>query len=828
MSYSPSTLSDDNKPPPDPRYHEWDTRSRQELKERLYEAVDKRREATEELIPRVLNEQLHILGVNNIERMGEENNKIYRVSDENVMTLTHKAIDTQIQEWKGLRWWRFNENNACDTWNKWFKKAKCWQDQNQHKPLGRFWCLIFDELKQYTLNVANNKFSNNPRYKQALQNCLFAKCVEAILKGAVRFERTRETPLLPVRALTQSKELQQKLNAIDNGFTLSVWKQQAEAEHKRQKQQLRQSNRNGNRTGEKGQRANVATILNERCGKHATNVYQRYVRSLAQIIPSLNIDMSAIESAMEQNHNPYSSNSDYHPVTSYNDNKKNIMSNNNSRSRYQYIPDNHNNHNNHGHNAQHRPTPAVFASLPNNMDMEANTHHSRHHSHNQHQRGYGPSRGISNNIQRAESHRYSPTLSSNSISDTSSLSNDDAVSSVSVGTSHSSSMASNLSNFSANNHRSYRPPSNVVNNNNSMPTKPPAPRTRTVSMANMNISNVGSSSGHQSSTQLDRLSHENEQLKAQLADIRRQLRDRSHSTQQESALNAIVQQMQLQNQWSQVMMAQNMKFMTPPHIPSPMSVPVSSVSMGMPPIPPPPPIPVRPSMIPPGLPTGLPTSIPFNDRNGGHGIYTPQDGKMFLFPSKDYMNGNGVNGVNGSNKNKNKSSNRNRNRNELDLDQIVNNKQMNLDITMSSSSSSDDSSTSNDSNNSDKTMNKDTRMASSSPASASSSAQQPGIYDAHNHYSFPDCFCDVSPPSDPSDIYHSEGTPDISITPQTTSGSSAWDTETQFPSTFRDNNTFIGNVGGIASSIPPPTYPPNHGYNHFDDISVYGEHPTHI
>ena len=32
MSYSPSTLSDDNKPPPDPRYHEWDTRSRQELK----------------------------------------------------------------------------------------------------------------------------------------------------------------------------------------------------------------------------------------------------------------------------------------------------------------------------------------------------------------------------------------------------------------------------------------------------------------------------------------------------------------------------------------------------------------------------------------------------------------------------------------------------------------------------------------------------------------------------------------------------------------------------------------------------------------------------
>ena len=297
--------------------------------------------------------------------------------------------------------------------------------------------------------------------------------------------------MLPVRALTQSKELQQKLNTIDGGFTLSIWKQQAEAEHKRQKQQHRNNNRNGTGNGEKGQRANVATILNERCGKHATKVYQRYVRSLSQIIPcllfelslfpyfrsyiiwvvwlffvtvtALNIDMSAIETAMELNHNPYSSNSEYHPVTSYNDNKKHIM-NNNSRSRYQYIPDN--------HTRASRPTPAVFASLPNNMDMDVNTNNSHHHQ----PRGYGPSRGISNNIQRAESHRYSPTLSSNSVSDTSSLSNDDAVSSVSVGTSHSSSMHSNYSAASNPRRSSFRPNST----NTSIPIKPPAPRTRTV------------------------------------------------------------------------------------------------------------------------------------------------------------------------------------------------------------------------------------------------------------------------------------------------------------------------------------------------------------
>ena len=321
-----------------------------------------------------------------------------------------------------------------------------------------------------------------------------------------------------------------------------------------------------------------------------------------------------------------------------------------------------------------------------------------------------------------------------------------------------------------------------------------------MNMANMNMNSL--SSGHNTSNQLDRLSHENEQLKAQLADIRRQLRDRSHSSEQQSALNAIVQQMQVQNQW---LMAQNMKqFMTPPHIPSPMSVPVPpTIAMG--PMPPPPPIPVRPSMIPPGLPS----SIPFNDRNGGHGIYTPKDGQMFWFPSKDSINGN-------NNKNKNKNTN-----NMLDVDQIVNNGQMNMDITMSSASLSDDSSTSND-NNMDK--NKDPSQSMVSPTSL---AQQPGIYGN----SFPDCFCDHSPPSD---IYHSEGTPDDVITPQTTSGSSSsWDTETQFPSSFRDTHTYIGSVGvglGPSSSIPPPTYPPNHAYNHpFDDMnSVYGDHPAHI
>ena len=99
--------------------------------------------------------------------------------------------------------------------------------------------------------------------------------------------------------MTQSKELQQKLHQIDNGFVLSTWKQQAEADHKRQKQQFRNNNRHNNNSmnnnDNKGQRANVATILNERCGKHATSVYRRTVQSLKQIIPSYdNYNLSCV------------------------------------------------------------------------------------------------------------------------------------------------------------------------------------------------------------------------------------------------------------------------------------------------------------------------------------------------------------------------------------------------------------------------------------------------------------------------------------------------------------------------------------------------------
>ena len=111
---------------------------------------------------------------------------------------------------------------------------------------------------------------------------LYIKCVEKILKGVVRFERTRETPLLPVRVLTQSKELQKKLEQIDSGFTISLWKQQAETRHKQQKERQKQSNNKS----EQKTRANVATLINEHCGIYATKLYKKSIRSLKNIIPS--------------------------------------------------------------------------------------------------------------------------------------------------------------------------------------------------------------------------------------------------------------------------------------------------------------------------------------------------------------------------------------------------------------------------------------------------------------------------------------------------------------------------------------------------------------
>ena len=186
--------------------------------------------------------------------------------------------------------------------------------------------------------------------------------------------------------------------------------------------------------------------------------------------------MAAIESATQLNHNPYSTNSDYQTVSSIGSHNNN--DNYNNRSRYQYIA---NDHNINDERQRRRratlsatttttPAPAVFASLPNNMDV--NTRRNV---------GYGATRGMSDNLPRVESHRYSPTLSSNCGSDTSSMS--DGASSLSVGSSHSGNI-SNHSNLNIKNNR--RPAYLGLNNNttnhrrNTLPTKPPAPRTRTV------------------------------------------------------------------------------------------------------------------------------------------------------------------------------------------------------------------------------------------------------------------------------------------------------------------------------------------------------------
>eukprot|EP00488_Nonionellina_sp_1-RS-2012_P001097 TRINITY_DN1747_c0_g1_i1.p1 TRINITY_DN1747_c0_g1~~TRINITY_DN1747_c0_g1_i1.p1 ORF type:complete len:108 (+),score=17.17 TRINITY_DN1747_c0_g1_i1:111-434(+) len=103
--------------------------------------------------------------------------------------------------------------------------------------------------------------------KDALQICLYTKCLWAIFCGVVRFERTRETPLLPMRTLVQSKEIQNKLESMRCGFTLSLWKEEAEHAHGEQK---RERNR-------------VAIILNERCRNHALNVYRDKFEDLNDI-----------------------------------------------------------------------------------------------------------------------------------------------------------------------------------------------------------------------------------------------------------------------------------------------------------------------------------------------------------------------------------------------------------------------------------------------------------------------------------------------------------------------------------------------------------------
>ena len=92
-----------------------------------------------------MSKELRILGLNNI---SSEPFKVYRVSDNNVIYKTRQAIDQQINDWKKLRvkWCRFNPKNAC--YSRMLQNTICWHDENGHIPLARFWCLIFDELRQ--------------------------------------------------------------------------------------------------------------------------------------------------------------------------------------------------------------------------------------------------------------------------------------------------------------------------------------------------------------------------------------------------------------------------------------------------------------------------------------------------------------------------------------------------------------------------------------------------------------------------------------------------------------------------------------------------------
>eukprot|EP01084_Bolivina_argentea_P002651 4898_1 len=267
--------------PPDHRYLAWDKRSRKELAERLNATLDRRRNTIEKLISNVIKEELNMYRISiisNTEMKDDNHPCSFIVSDENVMKPTKEVINKQINEWKGLRWWRFNENNACDSWNKWFKKCKIWQDVNSYKPLGPFWCLIFEQLKLYTNNIAYNTFSNCNELnnmKDLLSLCLYNRCILSILKGTVNcFVRTREAPLLATRTLIQSKQLQQILYKIDNKFTLLIWRQDTQLLWKQNTPQLGI------------QRYNMSTILHKKCLEWAENVYQENIKQLKQLISS--------------------------------------------------------------------------------------------------------------------------------------------------------------------------------------------------------------------------------------------------------------------------------------------------------------------------------------------------------------------------------------------------------------------------------------------------------------------------------------------------------------------------------------------------------------
>ena len=242
-----------------PRFKKWDARSRLDLKERLLEAVEKRRQRLDKLISRITRQELVVFGL-------AAHSEAFHISDTTVVQPTRDAITCHLSAWKGLRWWRFDEKTLCDSWLKWFKKAKCWSDQNQYKPLGTFWCLALDQLTAFIHSIAARAYPRSLHKQQTLSQCLLSKAMLCISTASIQFKQTRETPLLSVRVLTHSKPLQQRLQQLEGGFTLAAWKGEAERAFKRQKKESRRGAK---------PRANVAMFVSEQCSEHALALYRR-------------------------------------------------------------------------------------------------------------------------------------------------------------------------------------------------------------------------------------------------------------------------------------------------------------------------------------------------------------------------------------------------------------------------------------------------------------------------------------------------------------------------------------------------------------------------
>merc|ERR1712154_139656 len=147
---------------------------------------------------------------------------------------TEEAIKRTINSWNGVDLTKLSESKKYNEFREYFANAKGWWDVKKKTILGStFWCPLLYDIKDNILNQKNNK--------------ALYQIMDGIFNAKVKYENTKEIPLIPDGTIKSSKDIKYFLYKIDHSLNIDKWlKEEIEKEKKMDSKQNKSHKRSGN------------------------------------------------------------------------------------------------------------------------------------------------------------------------------------------------------------------------------------------------------------------------------------------------------------------------------------------------------------------------------------------------------------------------------------------------------------------------------------------------------------------------------------------------------------------------------------------------------